>query len=205
MALSILTAATVGSVVVYQRGERKRALNGGGSAPRALRAAPVAAPKAEPTLSSLSTGDVVSDGIIDWLVVGTVAYREEDDRWALHRVQGDTMRWLEVRRVRGRVEAVFVDETNALPKQGTLLDGMVVAGARVSLEQRGDARVEVSGDCGGRIGGLLRYVRYSNAEGNVVLVDDAETRHGYVGQRSVSGSLEVYSGELNRDRGDGLT
>jgi hypothetical protein len=199
LALSALTAATVGSVLVYQRGERQRQLGGAPVKPRALRAAPApSAPKAEPSLSTLSVGDVVGDGVDDWLVVGTLAYREEDDRWALHRVQGTTMRWLEVRRVRGRWEAAFVDVTRELPKQGTLLDGVMVGGARVTLEQRGDARVEVHRDCERRSGGMLRYTRYANAEGQVVLVDDAEERYAYAGQRVVAGSLEIFSGELNR-------
>jgi hypothetical protein len=201
LALSVLTAASVGSVFVYQKSAQRRQLQQGAPAKRALAQAPAPAAKpntTEPTLPTLQVGDVVSNGVEDWLVLGTLAYREENERWALHHLQGDGAQWLEVRRVNGAWQAAFVSPTTAIPASGGLMDGLQVGSVSVLLEQRGDARVEVLGDCAGRSGGLLGYLRYANPQGDVVVVDEAARRFAYAGQRVVEGSLQIYSGELNR-------
>ena len=235
LALSCLTAATVGSVVVYQRAEQRR-LRPGAGAPRrqlgphpdeadadevplrdsrseARRARPTdgqqsrahktarTAPEDEPTLQTLAPGDVVLDGDDDWLVVGSVDYREESDAWALHLLEGGTrQRLLEVRARRTEVEVAFLDPVSDLPR-GQLLDGLTFRGHGFRLEGRGDARTGVRGDAGDALsrGGTLEWSRYGAAGGGLLLVEDeGAARRGFLGQRVLTSSLSVMSGALNR-------
>jgi hypothetical protein len=213
-ALSFLAAATFGSVVLYQKGEQRRLGEGGGVDPNLLlplhddhgatvsTSPPASVPPArvgEPTLETLQRGDVVEDGPDDFIVVGTIRYREERDTWALHVLDGGTrQRFLEVRRRNGDLEVAFVDTTRDLPT-GQLLQGLTFAGQSFQLEVRGDARTSVDGDVGGIAGGVIAWARYGAAGGGLLLVqDDAATRRGWVGSRVPPSSLSLMSGELNR-------
>jgi hypothetical protein len=215
--LSVLAAATVGSVVVYQRGERRRIAGAPAPAPRLTagttppgrRAAPPTGDDGsgdEPTLETLAPGDVVVDGVDDWLVVGSVAYREEGDTWAMHLLDGGQRhRLLEVRRRRGDVEVAFLDVVDDLPR-GQLLGGLNHRGQAFQLEGRGDARTTTKGDCGEHLsrGGALEWARYGAAGGGLLLVEDeGPRRRGFVGQRVPPSSLSFMSGALNRGDGEG--
>jgi hypothetical protein len=207
-ALSFLAAATFGSVVLYQKGEQRR-LGDGTPDPRLLplRDEPASTSTAsspparvgEPTLETLQRGDVVEDGPDDYIVIGTIRYREERDTWALHVLDGGTQqRLLEVRRRNGDLEVAFVERTNDLPP-GQLLQGLTFAGQSFQLEVRGDARTTVDGDVGGVAAGVIGWARYGAAGGGLLLVeDDAATRRAWVGARMPASSLSLMSGELNR-------
>jgi len=207
-ALSCLAAATFGSVVLYQRGERRRLEAGGVADPRLLlpdpkpKAAssspPARAPDVEPTLETLQLGDIVDDGEHDYVVVGTVRLREERETWAMHTLEGgDRQRFLEVRR-RGAVDVAFVDVAHGLPA-GQLFEGLTFGGRAYQLEVRGDARISVDGDVGGRKPGVVAYARYAGAGGALLLVEDEGTaRRAFVGEKVPASSLSLMSGELNR-------
>jgi hypothetical protein len=229
VALSCLAAATFGSVVLYQRGERRRLEAGERPLPRLLgpgadaegdpasarsssskaaskasskkhASTPPAAVDDEPTLQTLAPGDIVEDGADDWLVAGTVTYREEGDVWALHALEGGTkQRFLEVRTRRGDVEVAFVDAVDGLPR-GQLLSGLSFRGHSFQLEGRGDARTTARGDVVGlSSGGTLEWTRYGAVGGALLLVEDeGAARRAFLGQRVPASSLSVMSGALNR-------
>jgi hypothetical protein len=215
-ALSFLAAATFGSVVLYQKGEQRRLGDGGtGPDPRTLlplhddnaasassSSGSASAPPVrvgDPTLETLQRGDVVEDGPDDYIVIGTVRYREERDTWALHVLDGGSQqRFLEVRRRNGDLEVAFVERTTDLPP-GQLLQGLTFAGQSFQLEVRGDARTTVDGDVSGVAAGVIAWARYGAAGGGLLLVeDDAATRRAWVGARMPASSLSLLSGELNR-------
>ncbi|HEY1097931.1 MAG TPA: DUF4178 domain-containing protein [Myxococcota bacterium] len=223
-ALSCLAAATFSSVVLYQKGERRRQELGGVADPRLLlpfdgepgssssssssssvAPPPVSTPPAragEPTLENLQHGDVVEDGPDDYLVVGSIRYREEKDLWALHVVDAGTrQRLLEVRRRHGQLVVAFLDVAAGLPS-GQLFSGLSFAGHAFSLEGRGDARTTVDGDTSAlplSTGGVLAWTRYTGAGGALLLVeDDGATRRAFIGQQVPAASLSIMSGELNR-------
>jgi hypothetical protein len=215
LALTCLAAATLGSVALYQRGEERRLLRGerprfllqGGhddalpSAPRQTPTRPPAAGIDEPSVESLAPGDIVGDGVVDWLVAGSVYYREEDDAWALHVLDGGVrQRFLEVRRRAGRLEVSLLDVAEGLAR-GQLLDGLSFHGQSFALEGRGDARTVTRGDVGGSTSqaGTLQWTRYGAVSGALLLVEDeAAARRGFVGARIPASSLSLLSGALNR-------
>jgi hypothetical protein len=214
LALSCLAAATAGSVVVYQRAERRR-LSGTNTSRAQLTAGDerrrrppnhaetrTTAPALDdPTLEALQPGDVVVDGVDDWLIVGTVTYREESDRWSMHLLEGgQRRRCLEVRARRGDVEVAFVDVAEGLPG-GQLFGGLTFGGQSFQLEGRGDARTTRAGTVEGVLsdGGTLEWARYGAAGGGLLLVEDeGPRRRGFIGQRVPASSLSVMSGALNR-------
>jgi hypothetical protein len=214
-ALSCLAAATFGSVVLYQKGERRRLEAGGGADPRLLLGAktdskpPSKAPSravedgGDPTLETLQRGDIVDDGENDWVVQGSLRYREERESWALHGLMGGGRpRFLEVRRRGGALEVALVEVAHGLPG-GQLLQGLTYAGQSFQLEVRGDARVAVDGEVvvGDRSlqPGVIAYARYSGPGGAVLLVEDeGASRRAWLGERVPASSLSLMSGELNR-------
>lgn len=211
LALSCLAAATFGSVVVYQRGERRRLEAGGVGDPRLLLAErtgdkpkpastpPARASAAEPGLETLQTGDIVDDGEGDWVVTGSVRFREERETWALHALDGGArQRFLEVRRRGGSLEVAFVDVATGLPG-GQLLQGLTFAGHGFQLDLRGDARVTIDGEVEGRGNGTIAYARYSGPGGALLLVEDeGAVRRAFLGSRVPASSISLMSGELNR-------
>jgi hypothetical protein len=208
LALSALAAATFGSVVLYQRGEKRRIE---GADPRLLlperkkkkKAEPQKQKPAEdPTLEALAAGDIVVDGNDDWLVTGRVAYREERETWSLYALEGgDRVRYLEVRKRDGGLDVAFVEPARGLPT-GQLLQGLTFSGHSFQLELRGDARVSVEGEVGSSCSGsgsVIAYARYGGAGGALLLVEDeGAARRAFLGQRIPASSLSLMSGELNR-------
>ena len=211
LALSALAAATFGSVVMYQRGEKKRL--GGVADPRLMlperkkkdpkSKPPAPSPSEDPTLLTLEQGDIVDDGNDDWLVTGTVRYREEKEIWQLHALEGGARRrFLEVRGRDGGVDVAFVDPVDGLPK-GSLLQGLTFQGQSFHLEVRGDARTAVSGEVGDGVssGGVLAYARYGGGGGALLLVEDeGAARRAFLGTRVPASSLTLMSGALNRSQ-----
>src|SRR5687768_2186681 len=96
-ALSCLAAAALGSVVVYQRGAQNRLLAPDGTARLPPKGTVTLPPRPEATLETLQIGDAVLEGSDDYVVAGTLGYREEADAWQVHVLDaGAARRYLEV-------------------------------------------------------------------------------------------------------------
>ena len=207
-ALSCLAAATFSSVVLYQKGERRRLQSGVAdpllmlpfdSGPVVAAPSPPPGRVGDPTLENLQRGDIVEEGVDDYVVVGTVRYREERDTWALHVLDaGSRQRFLEVRRRNGLLEVAFVDVAEGLPS-GQLFSGLTFQGHGFSLEGRGDARTTVDGETAGLGTGRLAWARYGGAGGALLLVEDeGAARRAFTGHRIPVTSLSLMPGDLNR-------
>jgi hypothetical protein len=192
--LAVLSAVTVGSVVAYQRGAMRR-LTGG----EARKALPAHEPQAavERTLDTLRPGDVIVEGDDDWLIVGTLTYREERDVWWLHRAQGgDGHRLFEVRQ-RQELTAAWLLPAADVPAHGQLYDGLTHRGLPFRLSRRGDARVSSDGDVGSFAEGLLRYATYEGPGGLFLNIEEREgvARSALSGERVVAEGLMLMPGE----------
>ena len=191
LALSLLSVATVGSVVAYQRASA-RALGGG----KELAALPASTgPATERTLQTLRVGDVVLDGEDDWLIVGTVTYREEQDVWWIHRLEdGARIRLLEVRK-RPDWTPAMLELADDAPTFGQLYNGLTFRSHPYQLERRGDARLKAEGDAHCE-GGLIRYITYRGPSQQVLHIEETSAgRKGYAGRVLPSGTLTLMPGE----------
>lgn len=198
LALSCLAAATVGSVVVYQRGSARRLREGDG---RGALPAPKVDPRGsqEATLDALRVGDVILDGDDDFVVQGAVRYKEERDAWDLFFLDGGAeQRLLEVRKKGGALVTTFFEIVEDAPIFGALGSGLTYRSKPFSLEARGDARTHVEGDAGTRAGAILRYARYAGPGGETLLVEEegAQKRALY-GHQVPPSSLSIYGGEMS--------
>ena len=193
-ALSCFAAAALGSVVVYQRGAQTRLTAPDGTARLPPKSALALPPRPEPTLETLQLGDVVLDGNDDYVVVGTMSYREEQDSWNIHLLDaGATRRFLEVKSRRGVVTAALLDEVDDAPIHGQLGTGLTYRGKPLTLEARGDARTQPMGESDGREGGMLRYARYAGPGGALLLVEEASmSKRALYGHAVPSSSLTIY-------------
>jgi hypothetical protein len=206
-AITALVAATLGSVVVYQRGAQAR-LGAPTSSPAQLprrasrerkRAEDAPAPAAETTLETLDLGDVVEHADDDWVVAGAVRYREESDAWALFVLDGGTQKQLlEVTR-KGGVQAAFLDVVTDAPTFGVLYQGLTYRAQPYTLQARGDARVTVQGDVVDRRDGTLHYHRYTGPGGALLVIEEeGSARRAYAGHVVPTSTLAFMSGEFNR-------
>jgi hypothetical protein len=193
-ALSCLAAAALGSVVVYQKGAQNRLLAPDGTARLPPKSNVILPPRPEPTLETLQLGDAVLEGSDDYVVVGTLAYREEGDAWSVHVLDaGASRRYLEVRSKRGVLSAALLDVVDDAPIHGQLGSGLTYRGRPLTLEARGDARITVTGDTAQRNAGLLKYARYTGPGGAMLIVEEEGTsRRALYGQSVPQSSLTIY-------------
>jgi hypothetical protein len=193
-ALSCLAAAALGSVVVYQRGAQNRLLAPDGTARLPPKSTMTLPPRPEPTLETLQLGDAVLEGSDDYVVVGTLGYREEADAWQVHVLDaGASRRYLEVRSRRGVLSAALLDVVDDAPIHGQLGGGLTYRGRPLTLEARGDARITLSGDTGQRGAGLLKYARYTGPGGALLVVEEeGTTKRALYGQAVPHSSLTIY-------------
>ncbi len=199
IALGVLAAAAAGSVVVYQRGASARLASVDGTARLPPKGVPGERARAEPTLETLQHGDVVLDGDEDFVVTGTLQYREEQDAWSLHALDGGaTKRFLEVRGKAGVVQAAFLEHADDAPLFGALGQGLTYRGKAMTLEARGVARATAQGEAR-RSGGLVRYARYTGPGGALLIVEEAgNERRALFGHVAPTSTLAIYPGDLNR-------
>ena len=193
-ALSCLAAAALGSVVVYQRGAQNRLTAPDGTARLPPKSPLGLPPRPEPTLETLQLGDVVLDGNDDYVVIGTMGYREEQDGWSIHLLDaGASRRYLEVKSRRGVVTAALLDVVDDAPIHGQLGTGLTYRAKPLTLEARGDARTQPIGETDGRGGGILRYARYAGPGGALLLVEEEGTnKRALYGHAVPSSSLTIY-------------
>lgn len=170
LALSLLSAATLGSVLAYQRGMAERLEAG----PR-RKALPPRADEAatERTLQTLQVGDVVVHGDEDWLIVGTATYREEDDVWWVHQLDdGQRRRLMEVRD-RGGWTVTMLEPATDVPTFGQLGRGITFRQQPYQLARRGDARVSTDGEVITKAG-ILQYATYHGPGGAYLNLEDRD-------------------------------
>src|SRR4051812_12966984 len=166
LALSCLAAAALGSVAAYQRGAQNRLGAADGTARLPPKGAPGEIKRGEVTLESLQHGDVVLDGNDDYVVIGTLGYREEQDAWTLFVLDaGASRRFLEVRKKGGVLSTALFDAVDDAPIHGQLGNGLTYRTRPLSVDARGDARTTAAGDTDGRSAGLLKYARYAGPGG----------------------------------------
>ena len=197
LALSCLAAAALGSVAVYQRGAHNRL----GAPDGTARLPPKGTPGEQPVargpdigLDALQHGDVVLDGNDDYVVIGTLAYREEHDAWTFHVLDaGATRRYLEVRAKDGVVRAALLDLVDDAPIHGRLGDGLTYRSRPLAVEARGDARTSITGENAGRTAGLLRYARYTGPGGALLVVEEeGAAKRAYFGHTLTTEAVTVY-------------
>lgn len=196
-ALSCLAAAALGSVVVYQRGAQNRLMSPDGTArlpPKGAAGGAPVPPRPEPTLETLQLGDVVLEGSDDYVVAGTMTYREEADAWSIHILDaGAARKFLEVRARRGVLAVALLDLVDDAPVHGQLGSGLTYRGRPLTLESRGDARIAVHGETDARSAGLLKYARYTGPGGALLLVEEeGATKRALFGQAVPTSSLTIY-------------
>ena len=192
LALSCLAAAALGSVAVYQRGAANRLAAPDGAArlpPKRMNEQK----RAEATLETLQHGDVVLDGNDDYVVVGTIGYREEQDAWALYVLDaGATKKFLEVRRKAGTVSSTMFDAVADAPIHGHLGNGLTYRSKPLTVDARGDARTTVSGESDGRVPSLLKYARYTGPGSVLVVEEEGTSKRAYYGSPMPSDALTIY-------------
>jgi hypothetical protein len=189
LTMTLLGAATLGSVVAYQRAERARVLGAGGTQ-GLLAAAPV-----ERTPATLGPGDVVLDGGEDWLVTASVTYVEETERWWRHHLEdGHKQSHLEVHKRDGFVVG-FVTLVDDVPLHGQLMDGLTYRGQTFRLERRGTAQRSTRG-MGDELPPLVQYAHYATIGEHILVVEeDRAGRRAFYGRRVPLGTLSLMPGE----------
>lgn len=194
LALTLLSIATIGSVMVYQR-NTAAALKG--RAKRPLLPEAEEAPAKERTFETLVPGDVVIEGSADWLIVATATYREEQDTWWLHALDSGTdRRYLEVRQLDG-LHVSFLQPAPDVPTFGELFSGLTYRGQPYRLKRRGDARVTVDGDMAEVCQeGLMKYATYLGPGDAVLHIEErGSERSAFAGERAIQSTLTLMPGQ----------
>jgi hypothetical protein len=193
-ALSCLAAAALGSVLVYQRSAAERLGAPDGTARLPPKSQPAVPARSEPTVETLQPGDVVLDGNEDYVVIGALSYREEQDSWSVFFLDaGATRRLLEVRTKGGVASASLLDLVEDAPIHGQLGSGLTYRGKPLTLEARGDARTQPSGETGGRSAALLKYARYAGPGGALLVVEEEGAhKRALYGHALPTSSITIY-------------
>jgi len=194
LALSCLAAAALGSVAVYQRGAQNRLASADGTARLPPKGTPGELRRLEVTVETLQLGDAVLDGNDDYVVIGTLAYREEQDAWTLQVLDaGASRRFLEVRNKSGVVQATLLGLVDDAPIHGHLGNGLTYRSKPLTMDARGDARTMANGDTDRRASGMLKYARYVGPGGALLVVEEegAEKR-AYYGHALPVDGITIY-------------
>ena len=194
LALSCLAAAALGSVAVYQKGAQNRLAAPDGTARLPPKGTPGEMKRPEVTLETLEHGDVVLDGNDDYVVVGTLGYREEQDQWLFFVLDaGTTRRFLEVKAKSGVTHVAFFDVVDDAPIHGQLGNGLTYRERPLSVDARGDARTSAKGETAGRGAGLLKYARYAGPGGALLVVEEeGAAKRAYYGSVVPPDALTIY-------------
>ncbi len=198
LALSLLGAATVASVVAYQRTAQRLPPAQERQARLLLEPEPEG-PAEEKTLATLSVGDVIVDGDEDWLITGTLHCKEEQDLWRRHRVySGNEEAWFDVYKD-GTWQAAFMRTADDLPAFGSLMSGLTYRGMPFRLKRRGDCRVRREGDAAA-LAEVVQYTWYEGPGGHRLYVEEsAGTRQAFTGARVLEDGLSLMEGRPDDD------
>jgi len=142
------------------------------------------------TNETLCIGDVIVDEVErDWLIVGTLLHREEDEIWWMHHViDAGESRWFYVRSSAGRKLSMFLSPAKDIPDFGRLADGITHRAMPFHLDRRGQAQVVASGDTQDRESENVRYMIYRGPGGAYLNVSERDR-----------GSRISLSGEVSAD------
>jgi Domain of unknown function (DUF4178) len=116
----------------------------------------------------LGPGAIVSYGGIDYVVRGSVTYREGPFVWWEHLLEGgDQPLWFSVEDDDGRLElAIWVKRADLLLQPG---GQQVVDGVTFNEVERGHPGYTTEGTTGLPVGGDMDYVDYASADKNLLL------------------------------------
>lgn len=158
----LLFIASIVVLVVALRRPKQPAQRGGRQDPLASDAMPQFGPR------QLGPGAVVSYGGIDYLVRGSVTYREGPFVWWEHLLEGgDQPLWFSVEEDDGRLElAMWVKRKDVSLRPG---DQYVVDGVTFHESERGRASYTSEGATGLPAGGEMEFVDCTNADESALL------------------------------------
>jgi len=162
IAVALFIASIVVLVVAFRR--PKTAKPGAGRQdPLSFNAMPQFGPR------SLGPGAIVSYGGVDYVVRGSVTYREGPFVWWEHLLEGgDQPLWFSVEDDDGRLElTMWVKRTDLVQLQPG--DQHVVDGVTFHESERGHAGYTTEGTTGLPAGGEMDYVDYSDAGESALL------------------------------------
>ncbi len=162
LATALFIASIVVLVVAFRR--PKTAKPGAGRQdPLSFNAMPQFGPR------SLGPGAIVSYGGVDYVVRGSVTYREGPFVWWEHLLEGgDQPLWFSVEEDDGRLElAMWVKRTDLVQLQPG--GQHVVDGVTFHESERGHAGYTTEGTTGLPTGGEMDYVDYANADESALL------------------------------------
>ena len=146
--LVLLTVIGGVAAVGIAANERRKALSGGGGAPRALSAA--GDKLLERTVRDLRVDDVLTIDREDFIVEGMINYDEDGHRWTGARVaDGSDVRWIFVgieRTGAGSMRLLVQDEATQIA--GYPPEVLVIGEVRYALDKRGAATCALSGELG---------------------------------------------------------
>ena len=179
---------------MYQRGAQNRLGAPDGTARLPPKGTPGEPKRGEVTLESLQHGDAVLDGNDDYVVIGTLGYKEEQDAWLFYVLDaGAARRFLEVRSKSGVQQVALFDVVDDAPIHGQLGNGLTYRNKPLSVDARGDARTTATGDTDGRSPSLLKYARYTGPGGALLVVEEeGATKRAYYGHSMPPDGLTIY-------------
>lgn len=159
---AVLFIASIVVLVIALRRPKKGAQPGGRSDPLSFNAMPQFGPR------QLGPGAIVSYGGVDYVVRGSVTFREGPFVWWEHLLEGgDQPLWLSVEEDDGRLElAMWVARKDLTLQPG---DSYVVDGVSFHESERGRASYTTEGTTGLPPGGEMEFLDCANADESALL------------------------------------
>jgi hypothetical protein len=159
---AVLFIASIVVLVIALRRPKKQARPGGRQDPLSFDAMPQFGPR------QLGPGAIVSYGGVDYVVRGSVTFREGPFVWWEHLLEGgDQPIWLSVEEDDGRLElAMWVDRKDLTLSPG---DQYFVDGVTFRESERGRASYTSEGMTGLPAGGEMEYLDCTNADKSALL------------------------------------
>jgi Domain of unknown function (DUF4178) len=159
---AVLFIASIVVLVIALRRPKQNAKPGGRQDPLAFNAMPQFGPR------QLGPGAIVSYGGVDYVVRGSVTYREGPFVWWEHLLEGgDQPIWFSVEDDDGRLElAMWVTRKDVPLRPG---DPLVVDGVQFHETERGRASYTTEGTTGLPAGGDMEFVDCANSDESTLL------------------------------------
>jgi hypothetical protein len=185
----VLFIASIVVLVVALRRPKQQTRTGGRQDPLAFNAMPQFGPR------QLGPGAIVSYGGVDYVVRGSVTYREGPFVWWEHLLEGgDQPIWFSVEEDDGRLElAMWVTRKDLALRPG---DPYVVDGVTFHESERGRASYTTEGTTGLPAGGEMDFVDCANSDESALLSFERWAPNMpwevSTGQPVLTGELTVY-------------
>jgi Domain of unknown function (DUF4178) len=191
LAAALFIASIVVLVIALRRPRRREQSSGQGGRqdPLAFNAMPEFGPR------QLGPGAVISHGGVDYVVRGSVTYREGPYVWWEHLLEGgDQPIWFSVEEDDGRLElAMWVTRKDLTLQPG---DQYLVDGVAFRESERGRASYTTEGMTGLPAGGEMEYLDCTNADESALLSFErwapGMSWEVSTGKSVVPGELSVY-------------